>query len=516
MRFLFFVLAVAVITLYYFLHVVKMCTVFVYPIDDAYIHLAMAKNFAFEGIWSPQTKYSFMSSSSSPGFVLILSLFFRIFGNHELIPIYLNIVIFILLVFFAHKYFLNSYNTIIYIIFSFFFVSLFLPHNQIITGMEHLFHCLFMLLSFKKLHDLLLNNFMRNDIILFCFFTALATLFRFETLFYISAVCFGLIIYTKKLKLAFAIAVISSLPFIIYGFISLHNGAYFLSNSLLTKSSFFIVNGNWYLKLIKILYLYFLKIINGNILFLFSLSAFCIFFYMKSKDLLSRILLFTVLITFLIHGFFAQFGWLFRYETYLVLMFLILVHNFFQTYYNTYIKQKLLLLFIFVILFTQSIYRFYICDKTIKLASVNINHQQISMSKFIGKYYNNSNIIINDIGAISYYTKAKYIDLYGLASPHILNYKFNTNDKKFLNFPYLIEKEATETKVSLVCIYDNSLKKIPASWQKVASWQIINNIACGRGTVYFFGINKKQYSEIYNYLKAFQNELNPTINVKYF
>lgn len=335
MRFLFFVFAVAAITLYYFLHVVKMCTAFVYPIDNAYIHLAMAKNFAFEGIWSPQTMYSIMSSSSSPGFVLILSLFFKIFGNHELIPIYLNIFILLFLVFFVHKCFLNSYNTIIYIIFSFFFLSLFLPHNQIITGMEHLFHCLFMLLSFKKLHDLLLNNFMRNDIILFCFFTALATLFRFETLF-------------------------------------------------------------------------------------------------------------------------------------------------------------------------------YICDKSIKLASVNINHQQICMSKFIGKYYNNSNIIINFVGAISYYTKAKYIDLYGLASPHILNYKFKTNDKKFKNLPYLIEKEAKETKERLICIYENSFKKIPASWQ------IENIVACGKGTVYFFGINKQQYSDIILNFKAFQNKLNPTIKVKYF
>jgi hypothetical protein len=48
------------------------------------------------------------------------------------------------------------------------------------------------------------------------------------------------------------------------------------------------------------------------------------------------------------------------------------------------------------------------------------------MSKFIGKYFNKSTIVANDIGAISYYSNIKLHDLVGLGSTDILAYKLKT------------------------------------------------------------------------------------------
>ncbi len=50
----------------------------VYTVDDAYIHMAIAKNFALYGVWGV-TRYSFSSSSSSLLYTLMLSLFYLIF-----------------------------------------------------------------------------------------------------------------------------------------------------------------------------------------------------------------------------------------------------------------------------------------------------------------------------------------------------------------------------------------------------------------------------------------------------
>jgi len=63
----------------------------IYALDDAYIHMAIAKNFAQHGIWGI-TKYEFTSTSSSLLWTLLISFSYFIFGSNELIPFILNII----------------------------------------------------------------------------------------------------------------------------------------------------------------------------------------------------------------------------------------------------------------------------------------------------------------------------------------------------------------------------------------------------------------------------------------
>ena len=55
---------------------------FGYPIDDTYIHMAMAKNFALHGVWGV-TRYAFSSSTSSPLFTLLLAVLYFVTGVHR-------------------------------------------------------------------------------------------------------------------------------------------------------------------------------------------------------------------------------------------------------------------------------------------------------------------------------------------------------------------------------------------------------------------------------------------------
>ena len=75
---------------------------FTYILDDAYIHLAMAKNFALHGVWGV-TEHSFSSSSSSPVFTFVLAGLIYCFGNYQLIPLIFNLGCAFLLIYFLNK-----------------------------------------------------------------------------------------------------------------------------------------------------------------------------------------------------------------------------------------------------------------------------------------------------------------------------------------------------------------------------------------------------------------------------
>ena len=64
----------------------------IYTLDDAYIHMAMAKNLARYGVYGV-TRFEFSSASSSPVWTLLVALFYFIFGVHGATPLILNIFV---------------------------------------------------------------------------------------------------------------------------------------------------------------------------------------------------------------------------------------------------------------------------------------------------------------------------------------------------------------------------------------------------------------------------------------
>ncbi|MFW6270554.1 MAG: hypothetical protein ACOC4G_10800, partial [Bacillota bacterium] len=59
--------------------------VFVYALDDPYIHMSIAKNLVQEKVFGV-TKYEFSFSTSSPLYTLLLSFFYYIFSPNEITP----------------------------------------------------------------------------------------------------------------------------------------------------------------------------------------------------------------------------------------------------------------------------------------------------------------------------------------------------------------------------------------------------------------------------------------------
>lgn len=95
-------------------------------------------------------------------------------------------------------------------------------------------------------------------------------------------------------------------------------------------------------------------------------------------------------------------------------------------FYKNYIKNRLfsLLSVVFIALTVCDIaVRFISADTVIRRAGKNIYDQQIQMSRFLHTYYNESKVMANDIGAITYYTKIDLLDLVGLGSTSLIHNK---------------------------------------------------------------------------------------------
>src|SRR6185503_658112 len=64
----------------------------IYALDDAYIHVSVAKTLALHGVWGC-TPFHFSSSSSSILWTVMLGAAYRAFGVHDSIPLVLNVAL---------------------------------------------------------------------------------------------------------------------------------------------------------------------------------------------------------------------------------------------------------------------------------------------------------------------------------------------------------------------------------------------------------------------------------------
>lgn len=389
-----------------------------YPLDDSYIHLSIAKNIAFHNNWGV-TKYEFSNTSSSPFFTIILTVLFKLFGNNEKTPLYLNIFLCNLFLISIFLFFKKKPLQLLGIYLSLFFVVLL--KIQVITGLEHVLHILIISinwLSFYKWIESENKNLRYLKIFFISIFLLIIT--RYESIFYI----FPLLVYLiskKHYKIALWSLIISFLPMIIFGLYSIFKGSYFFPNSLLVKGN---LSHN------IILFYEKLTIIGKLILLMSFIFLFFSFLFIllstkfnTIKVTLNNTIAFIkkntvfliIFLTIYFHSLFASFGWLYRYEAYLLALIIITIPLFLEKLSkNNFTTITLILLsFLFIPRYLES-------EKDLEFSNKNIFSQQVQLGKFLHKYFNNKTIIANDIGAICYYSEIKLIDIVGLGSIDIL------------------------------------------------------------------------------------------------
>lgn len=504
----------------------------IYFLDDPYIHMAVAKNFSLYEVWGV-TKYSFSSSTSSILWVLILSATYKIFGVNEVIPFLLNIIfasVTLSLVYFIFKKFKfpQWYSFIILLL-----ILFLTPIPALIfLGMEHTLQILLVLVFIYFTVNILttqenLNK--RNYYYLIILGVLLVTL-RYESLFLISIV--SLLLFLKKRYIWGLILILFSIiPILIYGIISMSNGWLFLPNSLVTRSFLIYFNTisleNIFM-MIKFIMLNFYNHIYLVFLLILSLVFFIKYNENKPKywSCKSILLIIFILLTFTnLFSLAVPYDnsnlllYSFKYDSYLVTLGLLVIAILLKRYLpdkSFRLKKEELPkylavgLIILLILSPFSLRVYSIAN--IAQASNNIYEQQYQMGLFLNEYYNGESVAINDIGAISFLSNAKTLDLWSLGSITTLKYH---EDLQIYN-PQVLDSLIKENNVKVIVVYDQNFKSKPDGLIKVAEWTIPRNIVCTYDTVSFYSTSPYEARKLVNNLKEFSPRLPADIKQVYF
>lgn len=501
--------------------------VFSYPFDDTFIHLAIAKNIVFHGVWGI-SPHEFTSASSSVLYPLILAGLMKIFGPSTALPLIVNLIAGLTLIVVVQKWLerqgLNNLAQLI----SLLALILLTPLPAIVVfGMEH---TLQLLVDFLFIYSFAAAWGERRPLSWTVYlYGALVTGIRYEGMFIIA--CAGLLLLVQwrdtlvqRFAAAAQLGLIAFLPILLFGFYALSKGSYFFPNSVLVKSVAPPLTPEGILRfLTEDIYtrIYFAHPTIGGmaiqrLLILLPLAWLTFSASLRNHRGWSCILLLLTCTTVL-HLWFASTNILFRYEAYLPGCSLPVLCATLAKYGSILFPQKwafrhwLTLLVTLVLAFPIAL-RSQAAFGLMTQGSINIYEQQYHMGQFVKRFYPDTPIAMGDIGAISFYSNARNLDLEGLGNLDVARSRKN-------NYwtPDFLDALARHDSVRVAIIFDRSYPlQLRQRWQKTATWQIQNNVACYSDVVSFYAVDSTERSTLKNKLKQFQPVLPRDVKVLYF
>ena len=483
---------------------------FCYPLDDTFIHMGVAKTLANSGVWGV-TPAEWVSASSSPLYTLLLTLCFKIFGVQIIIPFIIATFGSIAALWIMHRELLpNTMLSTNQKLITILMVTLLGALASLsVLGMEHTLQTAFSL-AFVFLAGTILvrENPERHDYLLLCAVAAAMVMTRYENIFLVAVGGVGIWIRHGFMK-AFLLGAFTILPVVVFGWVMWHNGSFFLPNSILIKGnqdSQILLKGQHALLSVT-------RTITG----LLVIAAMIMFTKVKASKYDRDFWMLTMFFfTGVLHSVFAAFGWFFRYEAYLIVVgsFLIIRIGFEGMALEGLRKLAPRLILGFCLLINYTLFaRAGAALVGTKLALYNIFDQQVQMGRFTKSYYDHAAVAANDIGAISFYSNAKIIDLWGLGNNAVTHAR--REDRWSAGF---IDSLTRSENCKMIVIYDSWFERSqnhPSNWVKVATWTMPYNYICGDIFVTYYALTPQDADVLKNALMSFSPRLPHDVKVEY-
>jgi len=488
----------------------------VYPLDDAYIHLAMARNVAEHGVWGV-TRHEFSATSSSPLWTLLLSGCFLAGGPREIVPLALNLAALFALLAIAGRILraLAPFGGRAAVFSLLAAILLFTPLVPLaMTGQEHLLHLTaslaFVYLAARRLTGTDASA-GRRERAAFWLLAPVLVLLRYESLFLLAPVAAGLLLRGRRTQAA-ALGALALAPLVAVGIVHLAHGAFFLPNPILRKAN---LPWNDAGQLIRTLTGYTAVrrlFVNAHLLFP-ALAALLLLARPSSPGTLAdrtgRAMLILFLIALFLHLSFADVGWFYRYEAYLMgiglLALGLVVLERAREWRGAGLPARpgksaaaIAAAALFLVAVGDRGVRAFLETPR---AAANIYEQQIQMGLFLRDHYAGEAVALNDIGAANYLADITCVDLYGLANRDVLRaIREKTYDVNAL------ARVVAEKRARIAVVYPHWLR-IPPSWTRVGEWQIRDNVVNGGDRIAFYAIEPGEREVLAAKLRRFAARL---------
>lgn len=481
--------------------------VLTYVLDDTYIHLAMARNLALHGVYGLNPD-EFTSASSAPLYTVLLAGFIRVFGDNQLIPLYINIItggaVLFALSRFLPERLEKEYGAplVILALISPFLLNL---PALVFTGMEHLLHAVLVCLAFLYL----CREAGRppsagwKGFAGYCLLLLVLPLVRFESMFFLAPVFLIWLVY-RRYREALAIALLPAAAVVAYGIINKAMGEWFFPNSVMLKSKVTSLTAAFVLKKISTSI-----IIDPFLLLFLFLLPLALYVFRGSRAALPAAV---YPVNALLHLALAGVWYWGRYEAYLIVLGIAsLIYLYVKFYSGRGLARhwQMLALVLAVVFSLQGARNAY----DTSLAANNIYEQQYQMAMLVRQHLNsNSTVFLNDIGAVSYFGQSRVEDLVGLASFEVAQARRSRQEME--NFYAGL---TTRKKPELIIVYESWFPGIiPPQWKKVATWTITRELITPADRTVTFYLLKENLALKEKIAEYSREKLPKDVDVRFF
>ncbi len=485
----------------------------VYPLDDTYVHMAMAKNMAWHGVWGVTSEH-FTSASSSPLWTGLLAISYAIAGVSDWTPLVLNLAAGTAVVFSIHRLLREAgLAPLAASVASIALVFLGTLPTLTVLGMEHSLHVLITLwfvwlgvrLAATRDHAL-------RPLLIVVALGAALTLTRYEGAFAVMCVT-GVLVLAGRWRAAVAVAVIGALPIVVYGLWSQAQGGFLLPNSVLLKAATPPLTAVGLVQLFAFWPALTSLAVNPHLAFLLlTVLALALAAHRQSSSPERIYLALVFAASTLLHMQFARAGWFYRYETYLVVLGLVTASMLIADQeWSRPRAGRAPLAPVLAMLMLAGVVSFPMVRRAVNalrqtpVAVSNIFEQQVQAGLFLGEFYQGRRVAVNDVGAIGYLADVRLLDVWGLASADTASLKrsgtFTTSALAAL---------ATRDDAEIAIIYPSWLGEyggVPAAWQKVGEWRVTDNVVLGENGMSFYAITAEARDRLIANLTSYSSKL---------
>ncbi len=496
---------------------------FAYPLDDAYIHMATARHLVQDGVWGV-TPYGFDHVSSSPLWTLLVALAFAVTGVHVLTPLILNFLLAPVAIW-ALAGLLPSITrrraadgawmrgpawwpkaAVVAAI------GLAAPlSTMVVLGMEHTLHIALALVAFRLVcqvvedpgkaviadasdkqgaakEDAPIAATWRAVLVLAAVF-ALMVATRYEGLFLVG-IGAGLLTLRRRPLAGGLVLVLGMAPLAAMGAYAMAQGAGFLPNGVALKGdSLPALSFSGALDLAIRLVVRVVR--QPNVLTPLVLAAPAWWLYRASRLGGGRTFWSAGQVATLAwfgmacaHLMFAQLGWFYRYETYLLVLAAAIAVGEAKSWLDErradpasrqgarrFDRRHLAAVAVVLLLLLGPMAaRGLVGGVAPPRGSEFIHTQQVQTGRFLALHYEDQPVAINDIGVPTFLADLQLLDTWGLASQEVADLKkagaYNTT---------WLADEAERRGVQVAIIYDfwlDGFGGTPESWVAVGNWSV--------------------------------------------